>query len=94
MDSSLLGRWIIISEEGKPSDEKIEFLFLADHTMEFLKNDESQKGVWRVLQGKNESLLSVRLEPEKNESILTIQFKGDSLYLSFDDENAVFLKVR
>lgn len=93
-DAQLLGRWKIIDTQENPTVDKIEILFMANHSCEFFKNDKSAKGNWRVIQGKNDLLLSIQFEHEEKEDISSIRFIGDTLYLYNAESDALLLKIQ
>lgn len=93
-DAQLLGRWKIIDTQENPTADKIEILFMANHSCEFFKNDKSAKGNWRVIQGKNDLLLSIQFEHEEKEDISSLRFIGDTLYLYNAESDALLLKIQ
>ena len=96
LDDRLASRWKLIWDDGVPVEEVLELNFKKDYTFERLKHGKITEGKWKIVSGKEKSLIEIIFisKDKKNQTFFEIRFSGDTLFLQSETENSVFLKIK
>lgn len=86
--SDFIGKWKLIEANGELVTDIIKINLNVNNTVEFFRNDKTEKSSWKFISGKKSSLLII------GEGIYSPDISGDTLFLLSDEEELVLLREK